>query len=119
MKTLAAAVLGLASLATIAATVPAAAYVPAPAPRSPAFCDSYATDVANAYAGNKGQQALIGGLIGGAAGYFIGGYGFGRPGAGLLIGGTVGALIGAHHNDPQWQAIYSNAYTNCIYGYPL
>ena len=101
-----------------ATTATASAYNPGPA-RSPAACDQYAKDYANWAVGNRAGQAAFGGVVGAGVGALVGGFFFGTPLAGAAIGGGIGVAGGAMWNQPQWQAEYNNAYSACIYGYPL
>ncbi len=120
-KTLLAAAIsfGVIGTATVANASP---YNPAPYPvitPSPQACDSYARNYANYRAGNRGVRIGAGGLIGAGFGALAGGFLFGTPIAGAVVGGTVGLGAGAVIGQPQWQAEYNNAYTACIYGQPL
>ena len=121
-KTLTKSVLAAAiAVGTIGATTASAsAYGSSPViVRSPVACDQYARDYANWAAGNRGGQAVIGGLLGAGVGALVGGFFFGTPIAGAAIGGGAGAVGGAMWNRPQWQAEYQNAYNACIHGYQL
>ncbi len=120
-KTLLSATLTAGVIAATTATASAYYVTPAPAPvvRTSQMCDSYARDVANAHAGNRGVRIGAGGLIGAGVGALAGGFFFGTPIAGAIVGGTVGLGAGAVIGQPQWQAEYNNAYSACIYGAPL
>jgi hypothetical protein len=100
----------------------ASPYTPSPYPlvvRSPQACDAYARDYANWAAGNRGVRIAAGGLIGAGLGALAGGFFFGTPIAGAVVGGGLGLGAGAVIGQPQWQAEYNNAYGACVYGQPL
>ena len=80
-------------------------------------CDSYATAYANAHVGNRARPVVVGTLIGAGAGFLIGGYGFGAPGAGAAIGAGFGALGGVAVGNPQWNNAYGAAFQACMQGY--
>lgn len=82
-------------------------------------CDSYATAYANAAVGPRARPVVVGTLLGAGAGFLIGGYGFGAPGAGALIGAGVGALGGAAIGNPAWNNAYTAAFGACMQGYYL
>ena len=103
-----------------ATTTTASAYGSSPViVRSPVACDQYARDYANWAVGNRGGQAVIGGLLGAGVGALVGGFFFGTPFVGAAIGGGAGAVGGVMWNRPMWQAEYQNAYNACIYGAQL
>jgi uncharacterized protein YcfJ len=82
-------------------------------------CDSYATSYATASAGPRARPVILGTLLGAGAGFLIGGYGFGAPGAGALIGAGAGALGGAAIGNPAWNNAYTAAFGACMQGYYL
>jgi len=119
-KTLIAATLTVGMIGATTAT--ASAWSPSPAPitvRSPTICNIYARDYANFVAGNRGVRIGVGGLLGAGIGALVGGFFFGTPIAGAVIGGGAGLAGGAIIGQPQWQAEYNRAYSACIYGAPL
>ena len=117
-KTLLAATLSLGVIGT-ATAANASPFNPAPYPvvaPSPQACDAYARNYANYRTGNRGVRIAAGGLIGAGFGALAGGFLFGTPVAGAVVGGTVGLGAGAAIGQPQWQAEYNNAYSACLYG---
>jgi hypothetical protein len=82
-------------------------------------CDSYAQSYANGAVGPRARPVVVGTLLGAGAGFLIGGYGFGAPGAGALIGAGVGALGGAAVGNPAWNNAYTAAFGACMQGYYL
>ncbi|MGD9737939.1 MAG: hypothetical protein AB7O56_10020 [Bauldia sp.] len=111
------------ALGTVAGSTSAFAYGPVPVQQvvvvSQAACDSYAQSYANGAVGPRARPVVVGTLLGAGAGFLIGGYGFGAPGAGAAIGAGVGALGGAAIGNPAWNNAYTAAFGACMQGYYL
>ena len=116
LKTLLAATLSVATVAgaTLPATSASAAQTIIVV--SQQACDTYATNYANAHVGPRARPVIGGTLIGAGVGFLVGGFGFGAPGAGALVGAGAGALVGAARGNPQWDATYSYAFQACMQG---
>lgn len=98
------------ALAAIAATAGTAA-------AQQNYCDGVARDYANRYAGgNALGGAAVGGAMGAVGGAILGGIINGNRGAGTgaIIGGTGGAIIGGTQGGRQWQALYDQAFNDCM-----
>jgi hypothetical protein len=83
---------------------------------SPNQCHQQAMAYANKYANPTGG-AVAGGVIGAIGGGVLGeiiGQGKGAVGAGALIGGGTGAVIGASKQKKKHQQLYDEAYYNCM-----
>jgi len=83
--------------------------------QSASYCDGYARDFAQRnstghVAGGAARGAIGGALIGGIV---RGGKGAGR---GALIGGGVGAVTGSARKSNDYNALYNQAYSNCMRG---
>lgn len=71
---------------------------------------------ANAGASNVGKTAggaVVGGLVGYAVGRNVTHHGYRYSGAGTAVGTATGAAIG-HNMGDNTQAVYDNAYINCM-----
>ncbi len=85
--------------------------------QSPAACDAYARDFATQHVPGGGE--VVGNAIGGAVtGAIIGGIIGGGKGAGkgAAIGGGVGAFTGAANASHRWNAVYHQAFNECMAG---
>jgi hypothetical protein len=118
-KTAIASTLALGTLATSTLAASTAASAQPIVIVSQQACDSYATAYANGAVGPRARPVVVGTLLGAGAGFLIGGYGFGAPGAGALIGAGVGALGGAAIGNPAWNNAYTAAFGACMQGYYL
>lgn len=76
-------------------------------------CDAFAVDYARR-ASAEGQL-LVGGGLGGLAGFGIGSI-FAASGIGAAIGVPVGLLIGVGHRAQRERELYAAAYQDCMVG---
>ena len=87
--------------------------VPSATAQNSAVCDGYARDFADRnsrghVSRGAGRGAIGGGIIGGIAG---GGKG---AGIGALVGGGAGAIVGGERKSRDYNALYNQAYANCM-----
>ena len=83
---------------------------------SASSCHNQAMAYANKYA-NPAGGAIAGGVIGAIGGGILGnviGQGKGAVGAGALIGGGTGAVIGASKQKKKHDQLYHEAYYDCM-----
>lgn len=78
------------------------------------YCQEYAQSVAHDRTRGKGTLggALVGGTLGAVVGKVVGGKK--GTGVGALVGGTTGALVGTDRDNRRYEAIYQDAYADCM-----
>ncbi len=78
------------------------------------YCDEQAHEYASHHTRGKGTVggALVGGTVGAIIGKVVGG-GTGA-GVGALVGGSTGAIVGTDREKRRYEALYNQAYTDCI-----
>lgn len=78
------------------------------------YCDDYAQNVAHER--TRGKGTLGGALVGGTFGAIIGKVVGGKTGAGIgaLVGGSTGAVVGTDRENRRYEAIYHDAYADCM-----
>lgn len=87
----------------------------AAAQNSPAQCDAYARQQANAsVGGNVAAAGIFGGLFGAGIAAATGN----NAGVGAGIGAGLGIAGAAAANSPQWQQTYANYYNSCLSSRP-
>jgi uncharacterized protein YcfJ len=78
------------------------------------YCDEQAHEYASQHTRGRGTVggALVGGTVGAVIGKIVGGNT--GAGVGALVGGSTGAIVGTDREQRRYEALYYEAYENCV-----